>query len=175
METFLRESGWALPSTIAMVRIISRLVSAAVLGGLVGLERGVHGHAAGLRTHMMVALGSALFTLVPMESGATASDLAQLVKGIAAGIGFLGAGAILKLVSEHQIQGLTTASSIWLTAAVGLAAGAGHQWTAVATVALSLTILLVLGRWEKKNIKLTGAVKIDHVNLDQVEPTPHGD
>jgi putative Mg2+ transporter-C (MgtC) family protein len=146
VETFWLETGWALPSAAATTRFVARLISAAVLGGLVGWEREARGRAAGLRTHMMVALGAALFVLVTLESGG--HDVAYLVKGIAAGIGFLGAGAILKLTDEREIRGLTTASSIWLTAAVGMAAGLGQQWLGLVAVAISLLILFVVGRWE---------------------------
>src|SRR5690606_42058828 len=79
-----------------------------------------------------------------------AADLAQVVKGVASGIGFIGAGAILKLAAEREIKGLTTAASIWLTAAVGLAAGAGQMRSALLSVLLSLFILAVLGRLERQ-------------------------
>jgi putative Mg2+ transporter-C (MgtC) family protein len=148
MNDYLAASGWEIPSDIDVVRMASRLVTAVVLGGIVGWERESRGRAAGLRTHMMVALGAALFTLVPVEAGATAADLANVVKGLAAGVGFLGAGAILKRETQQEIQGLTTAASIWLTAAVGLAAGAGYVWIAVLAIALSVVILLLMGRLE---------------------------
>ena len=144
METWLEQSGWTLPPADALVRMGSRLVTALVLGGVIGWEREIRGRAAGLRTHMMVALGSALFTLVPLESGS--HDLANIVKGVAAGIGFIGAGAILKLTVEREIKGLTTAGSIWMTAAMGVACGAGLMWMALASVALSLIVLAVVAR-----------------------------
>lgn len=148
MDDFLQASGWSLPDTTTLIRTASRLISAAALAALVGWEREKHGRAAGLRTHMMVALGAALFTLIPLHAGAGASDLAQIVKGIAAGVGFLGAGAILKLAPEKDILGLTTAASIWLTAAIGLAAGAGQLWTALIATILALVILFLLFRLE---------------------------
>src|SRR5688500_13479327 len=131
MEPFWTQTGLDPPSIATFVRIAARLLTAVTLAALVGFERGKHGRAAGLRTHMMVALGAALFTIVPMEEGAQASDISRIVQGIAAGVGFLGAGAILKMTSEKDILGLTTASSIWLTAAIGLAAGAGQLWSAL--------------------------------------------
>jgi putative Mg2+ transporter-C (MgtC) family protein len=149
MEMWLEEAGWELPPAATLVRLFSRLLSAVLLGALVGLERERRGMAAGLRTHMMVALGAALFTLVPIEvGGSTAADLAQVVKGIAAGVGFLGGGAILKLAAEREIKGLTTAASIWLTAAVGMASGAGKMWMALMSVAISLIILAALAPLE---------------------------
>jgi putative Mg2+ transporter-C (MgtC) family protein len=131
------------------VRIAARLLTAVILAALVGFERGKHGRAAGLRTHMMVALGAALFTIVGMEEGAQPSDLSRIVQGIAAGVGFLGAGAILKMTSEKDILGLTTAASIWLTAAIGLAAGAGQLWSALFATILALIILIYLRRVER--------------------------
>ena len=150
METWWQATGWALPEGIELVRLVSRLASAAVLGSIVGIEREVHGMEAGLRTHMLVALGAALFVLVPIADNGSGAELAQVVKGVASGIGFIGAGAILKLAAEREIKGLTTAASIWLTAAVGLAAGAGQMWSALLSVLLSLFILAVLGRIERQ-------------------------
>src|SRR6266540_49058 len=98
------------------------LGSAALLGGLMGLERELHKHGAGLRTHMMVSLGAALFVQVGVAiSTGTTSEVGRVIQGVAAGIGFIGAGTILKLTDRLEIKGLTTASSIWLAAAVGTA------------------------------------------------------
>src|SRR5437867_8741440 len=96
-------------------RIFLRLLVASVLGGLVGLERQREHKAAGLRTHMLVALGAAMFTLVPLAHGMEMADLSRVIQGVATGVGFLGAGTILKLGEEHKITGLTSAASIWLT------------------------------------------------------------
>jgi putative Mg2+ transporter-C (MgtC) family protein len=150
METWWEATGWAQPEGLELVRLVSRLASAAVLGSIVGFEREMHGMEAGLRTHMLVALGAALFILIPVADDGSAAELAHVVKGVASGIGFIGAGAILKLAAEREIKGLTTAASIWLTAAVGLAAGAGQMWSALISVLLSLFILAVLGRFEER-------------------------
>src|SRR6478672_5702063 len=83
-----------------------RLLVAVVLGAVLGLEREFHGTAAGLRTHMLVALGSALFVVVPLQAGMEISDLSRVLQGVVAGIGFLGAGAIIKLSEDRQIKGL---------------------------------------------------------------------
>lgn len=144
METLLEQSGWELPSLETSLRVGVRLLTAAVLGGIVGLERERRKRAAGLRTHIMVSLGAALFVLVPLEVGGGSTDLAQIVKGIAAGVGFLGAGAILKNVPAREIEGLTTAATIWVTAAVGLASGAGQAWLAAITMVISLLVLIAL-------------------------------
>ncbi len=128
-----------------------RLGSAAVLGGLIGAEREWVGKAAGLRTHMTVALGCAAFVLIATDGSAAASaDLSRVIQGVAAGIGFIGAGSILKKREEEDIQGLTTAATVWLTAAVGVAAGAGKVWLATITVACAFVVLVVMAgvsRW----------------------------
>jgi putative Mg2+ transporter-C (MgtC) family protein len=120
--------------------ISMRLVVAALLAGLIGWERERGGHQAGLRTHILVGLGAALFTLVPAFQGQV-SDYSNVVKGVAAGIGFLGGGAILKDVQKQSVEGLTTAASIWLTAAVGLASAAGMYLAAVASTVIALIVL----------------------------------
>jgi putative Mg2+ transporter-C (MgtC) family protein len=130
----------------SVTRVCVRLLVAVVLGGCLGYERESKGKSAGLRTHMLVALGAALFVLVPLEAGVVVADLSRVLQGITAGIGFLGAGAIIKLSGEREIRGLTTAASIWLTAAVGIAAGMGRETTAVLSTVLALFILAVLGR-----------------------------
>src|SRR5579885_451677 len=144
MEWLWQELFHGLPDPRHLVRVGVRVVVAVVLGGVVGYERQAEGKKAGIRTHMLVALGAALFTLVPAEVGMTAADLSRVVQGVAAGVGFLGAGTILKLTTEHEIRGLTTAATIWVTAAVGMAAGAGWVWPATLAVALAWVILRLL-------------------------------
>lgn len=132
-----------------LLRMLVRLLVASLLGGLLGFERQYEGKAAGIRTHMLVAVGSALFTLVPLEAGtAVNGNLGRIIQGIAAGIGFLGAGTILKLSEAQQIRGLTTAAGIWMTAAVGVAVGAGRIGLALLSAALALFILYVVHRVE---------------------------
>jgi putative Mg2+ transporter-C (MgtC) family protein len=130
-------------------RLVVRLMLAVLLGGLVGYERERRGKAAGLRTHMLVALGAALFVLAPLQGGMQINDLSRVLQGVIAGIGFLGAGAIIKLSGEGEIKGLTTSASIWLTAAIGVAAGMGRETTAVFSTLLALLILGVLQKMEK--------------------------
>ena len=141
-----------LPSWTQLFRVTVRLVVAVILGGLLGFEREREGKSAGLRTHMLVALGSALFTVASLEAGMSLSDLRRVFQGIAAGIGFIGAGTILKRKDEDQIKGLTTAAGVWLTGAVGVAAGAGLLWIPVVGVALALIILSALV-WVGRRIK----------------------
>ncbi len=139
-----------LPSLEQLGRITFRLLVAVVLGGLVGAEREWVGRAAGLRTHMVVALGSALFVLMPVEAGASAESLTAVIQGVATGVGFIGAGTILKAADQREVQGLTTAATIWLTGALGILAGVGLWWIAAVGVAMAWAILSVLAgvaRW----------------------------
>jgi putative Mg2+ transporter-C (MgtC) family protein len=135
-----------LPEAGQVVRVSIRLVTAAALGGLLGIERESVGKAAGLRTHMLVALGAALFVVGPAAAGLGEGDLGRIIQGIAAGIGFIGAGTILKLANREEIQGLTTAASVWLTAAIGVAAAVGPLWVPVACAVSAWVILSVFGQ-----------------------------
>ena len=132
-----------------IVRIVVRLGVAVVLGGVLGWERESVGAPAGLRTHMLVSLGSALFVLIPLQAGMRLDDLSRVLQGVTAGIGFLGAGAILKQTARNDVRGLTTAASIWLTAALGVAAGMGREATALLSTLFALVILAILRRWSK--------------------------
>ena len=122
-----------------------RLLVAAGLGLVIGFEREIHGHPAGLRTHMLVAMGSGLFTVLSIhgfggEGGGAPVDPTRIAAQIVSGIGFLGAGAILK--DGIVIRGLTTAASLWATAAVGMAAGAG-EWT----ISVVATVIILISLW----------------------------
>ena len=117
--------------------IMLRLVLSVIFGGLIGLEREVVHKPAGVRTHMLVSLGSALFVLIALQSAPEGID--KILAGIATGIGFLGAGTIF--MSKHEVQGLTTAASVWAVAAVGLAAGLGYYLMTTMSVVLILIIL----------------------------------
>ena len=126
----------------AQIDLSIRLVIAAVLGLAIGFEREILGHPAGLRTHMLVALGSALFTVLSIrgflgEAGAAPVDPTRIAAQIVSGIGFLGAGAILK--DGIVIRGLTTAASLWATSAVGMAAGASEY--VIAAVAAGVIVV----------------------------------
>ena len=133
-----------LPDATEVTRLCVRLLVAISLGALLGYERERSGADAGFRTHMLVALGSALFVIVPLQLGTDLGDMSRVLQGVIAGIGFLGAGAILKSSDDQQIRGLTTAASIWLTAAVGIAAGMGREATAVVSTLFALLILVAL-------------------------------
>ena len=137
MNEFVREFTNGLPDAAEFARAVVRLVAAVLLGAVVGIQRERAGKAAGLRTHMLVALGAALLMVAAVESGVTADGLSSIVQGVITGIGFLGAGAILKSENAFEIRGLTTAAGIWLTAGVGIAAGLGRWATAAIAAAAS--------------------------------------
>ena len=147
---------FVLPDAAQMVRVIARIATAATLGGLLGAERERAGKAAGMRTHMLVALGAALFVLFPVEEGMPIGDLSRVIQGVATGIGFIGAGTILKRQDSDEVQGLTTAASVWLTGAIGLAVGAGHLWLPIVSTLCAWVILHVLGRLTRGNGKGNG-------------------
>ncbi|WP_447921555.1 MgtC/SapB family protein [Achromobacter aegrifaciens] len=139
-----------IPDVGEATRIVLRLSVAMLLGGLLGYERERSGKDAGLRTHMLVALGAAIFVLVPLQGGMEVGDLSRVLQGVIAGIGFLGAGAIIKLSGEREIRGLTTAAGIWMTAAIGAAAGMGREATAVVSTLMALFVLAALRRVEAR-------------------------
>ena len=134
------------PDVEQATRIVVRLVIAAALGGLLGWERERTGKAAGVRTHMLVALGAALFVLIPQQAGVSDTDMSRVIQGVVAGIGFLCAGTIIKGRDEENVQGLTTAAGIWLTAAIGVGVGLGREASAVLSTLLALLILHWLPR-----------------------------
>jgi len=134
------------PGIAEVTQIVVRLLLAALLGGLVGFQRERVGKAAGLRTHMLVALGAAFFVLIPAQAGMPLADLSRVLQGIITGVGFLGAGTILKRQASEEIEGLTTAAGLWLTAAVGSAAGMGRETSAVLGTVLAFIILSLLPR-----------------------------
>ena len=133
---------------LSAAEVVLRVALAAALGGAIGAEREIREREAGLRTHLLVSVGAALFTLVSayawedfafsLESGVTL-DPTRISAQIVTGIGFLGAGAIIR--QGLSVRGLTTAATLWVVAAIGLASGAGYYWAAVVTTALVLVTL----------------------------------
>ena len=127
-------------------RLGVRLFFAVLLGAVIGYDRERNASSAGLRTHMLVALGAALFVIVPQHGGFDSADMSRVVQGLIAGIGFLGAGAIIKIDDRQEIRGLTTAASIWRTAAIGLTAGLGQLATAIAGTVVGFVVLAIVPR-----------------------------
>jgi len=143
MDIIWQELTSGFPDATQFTRMAVRLTMAIILGAVIGWERERTGKPAGLRTHILVSLGSALFVLAPAESGLHMADLSRVIQGVATGIGFIGAGAILKLSAEREIKWLTTAAGLWVTSAVGVAAGLGRMGSAIICVALAWVVLSV--------------------------------
>ncbi|MGA1825473.1 MAG: MgtC/SapB family protein [bacterium] len=127
--------------------ILFGLVLAGILGGTIGFERDIHGRAAGLRTHILVCMGSSLFMIVSEHVAGTRADPGRIAAQVVCGIGFVGAGAIIK--SGFTIRGLTTAACLWISASIGLACGTGMYMVAVFTTILSLLSLTWLNHFER--------------------------
>ena len=139
---------------ISHLDLTIRIMLAVCLGGLVGLEREWNNHAAGLRTHILVCIGSAAIMLLSIYGFAAfvnetnvRTDPARLAAQVISGIGFLGAGTIMRTGST--VSGLTTAASVWVVAAIGLCVGAGFYYVAVLSTVMVLISLFVLNKWEK--------------------------
>lgn len=156
--------------------MLMRLLLAALLGGLIGWERERRNKQAGLKTHLLVAVGSTLIMLTSIYGFDNSLinhpnarfDPARLAAQVVSGIGFLGAGAILRR-SNHIISGLTTAATLWVAAAIGLSVGSGFYWPAVITTAIVLSSTLILNRLESKFlfIKKSGSLRITIEAADQ--------
>src|SRR5664279_5614936 len=138
----------ALPDAAHLAATGGRLLAAAVLGGIIGAQRERVHSAAGFRTHILVATGASLLVLASQESGFSTPDVSRVVQGIVAGIGFLGAGTILKLADRGEVHGLTTAATIWVTAAVGVAASVGPLWLPALAACLTWIVLALAVRLE---------------------------
>nr|HEX3551947.1 MgtC/SapB family protein [Thermoanaerobaculia bacterium] len=134
--------------------VLLRLSAATLVGCAIGINRELCGKPAGMRTHGLVALGAALITVASLDlAGTDSAAVLRTVQGIMAGIGFLGGGVILRDESHHSIHGLTTAASVWVVAALGIACGAGQWMTSLTAVAITL-ILLILGESVERKLKL---------------------
>ena len=149
-------------SSIAIGEILIRLGAAILFGAIIGIDREWRNKPAGIRTHMMVALAAATFTVITLElfeavksvgEGKSATDPLRLVEAITAGVAFLGAGAIIQ--SRGNVEGITTGSGIWLAGAVGYSAGAGYYVLGAIATVLALVILTAFG-WIVGKVKPNG-------------------
>jgi putative Mg2+ transporter-C (MgtC) family protein len=133
-------------NVISDIELIQRLLLATLVGGVIGAERELRRKSAGFRTNILIALGSAIFTIAGITMSTGSSDPARISAQIVSGIGFLGAGAIMQ--NRGGVQGLTTAATVWVNAALGLACGAGEFRLATIGGGIVLAVLLALGRIE---------------------------
>jgi len=142
-----QELSQALPQADQVVRVSLRLVGSLIIGTIIGLQRELTHKPAGLRTHLLVALGSTLLVVAAVNWGMKSADVSRVIQGLVTGIGFLGGGTILKLTREHEIRGLTTAAGIWLTAAASIAVGLGMFVDAFIGVLFALIVLSAVGKF----------------------------
>lgn len=137
----------SLPHADQVVRVALRLVGALIVGTVIGLQRELTHKPAGLRTHLLVALGTALLVVAAVNANMKSADVSRVIQGLITGIGFLGGGTILKLTQEHEIRGLTTAAGIWLTAGASVAVGLGEFADAFIGVLFALIVLTAVGKF----------------------------
>ncbi len=152
MEILWSELSGGIPDSTHLALMLLRLVAATLLGAAIGYERQRAGKAAGLRTHILVAAGTTVFILACMGAGIkTNSDgISRVIQGIITGIGFVGAGSILKRETDRNVQGVTTSAGIWMTAAIGVTIGLGGLGLAIMATTLTLIILRVTIWFERQ-------------------------
>ncbi len=154
MELNAHNLGFDIPSAVEVLRLLIQLTLAVIVGGVLGYEREMAGKAAGVRTHILVCLGSALFVIAVKQSDVGPDSAGRVIQGIAAGVGFIGGGAILKISDQETILGLTTASSIWLTAALGVTIALDNLWVPIIGVIFGVLVLSALNRWNASSKKI---------------------
>ena len=150
MDILWQELSFGFGDTQQLIRVIIRILAAVLLGGIIGLEREKAGKDAGLRTHILVTLGTCVFVLACSGFGMSSEGLSRVIQGIVTGIGFIGAGAILKLDHERDIRGLTSSAGIWMTAAIGVAIGLGELGLGILATIATVIVLAFLAKVEIK-------------------------
>lgn len=136
-----------MPAHLTDVEMIQRLLLAVVVGGVIGAEREFRRKTAGFRTNILITLGSALFTMLSQLLAAqTGGDSTRIAAQVVVGVGFLGGGAIIR--TSRNVNGVTTAATVWVNAALGMAAGAGEYHMTLMAAGITLIVLLILGRIE---------------------------
>lgn len=148
MEPILADLSTTMPDLRELVRVLVRLLAALAVGALIGYEREKRGKAAGLRTHMLVSMGTTLFVVAAIEWGMDEDATSRVIQGIVTGIGFLGAGVIMKIHESRQIRGLTTAAGVWMTAAASVAIGLGQIGLGLIAAGLAWVVLAIMDRFE---------------------------
>ncbi len=157
MDIIWEELTRGFPDARQFTQVLIRMVAAALLGAVIGLQRERAGKPAGIKTHILATLGTTVFVLACAGYGMSSDGLSRVIQGIVTGIGFLGAGAILKLDDKRDIKGLTTAASIWISAAIGVAVGLGGLGLALLATILTMLVLAIIGSMELRFFKKDGA------------------
>jgi putative Mg2+ transporter-C (MgtC) family protein len=150
MDILWQELSFGFGDRQQLVRVLIRLLAAVLLGAVIGYEREKAGKAAGLRTHILVTLGTSVFVLACSGYGMSSDGLSRVIQGIVTGIGFIGAGSILKIDNERNIQGLTSSAGIWMTAAIGVSVGLGEIGLAIFGTIAAVIVLALLGTLDIK-------------------------
>jgi len=148
METITSELFRGITETEMLVRFLVRILAALIFGALIGLQRASVGKAAGMRTHVLVSTGTCLFVVSAIGGGFGDDAISRIIQGIITGIGFIGAGTIVKGDQESQVQGLTTASGIWMTSGIGVVTGLGMVGLGFIGTIMALVILMLAERFE---------------------------
>jgi len=141
MDLLWQELTTGFPDRTRLAIVAIRVIAAVLLGGFLGIERERTGKPAGFRTHMLVCLGTAVVVVACTEAKMSVEGLSRVVQGVVTGIGFIGAGSILKLSEQREIKGLTTAAGLWVTAVIGVSVGLGALGLAVIATLLTLLVL----------------------------------
>jgi len=148
MDIFWEELTYGLPDRNQLIHVIIRMTAAMLLGSVIGLQRESKNKPAGLRTHILVTLGTTVFIVACNSFGMSSDGLSRVIQGIVTGIGFIGAGSILKLNQERDVKGLTTSASVWMAAAIGVAVGLGALGVALLATFVTLIVLMLAGKVE---------------------------
>lgn len=149
MEVLWEELTFGFSGSKQVTQVIIRIIAAILLGGIIGIEREWTGKPAGIRTHILVSLGTTIFVIGSSLGGLTPEGLSRVIQGIITGIGFIGAGSILKLDEKRDIKGLTTAASIWVTCSIGVVIGLGEVGLAIIVAVLTFIVLTLVFSIEK--------------------------
>lgn len=149
MDVVWQELTAGLGDAAQLIHVLVRLAAATLLGAAIGIQRERAGKPAGLRTHILVTLGTAVFVLACAGVGMSSDGLSRVIQGVITGIGFIGAGSILKLNEQRDVRGLTTAAGVWMTAAVGVAVGIGSLGVALLSTVFTIFVLSFAKRFER--------------------------
>jgi len=148
MDVLWNELTFGLPETRQLTQVLIRLTASILIAAIIGYERETAGKSAGLRTHILVSLGSTVFVLGCIGAEFREDAMSRVIQGIVTGIGFIGAGTILK--RETNIEGLTTSAGLWTTCAIGVVIGLGELGIALIAATLTFVVLTVIRRFERR-------------------------